>query len=243
MKDIKTATILLLPYLTVCSALYHLAYWSVFNMNGLEVVSISDLIRTSIVPFASNSTLLFYSVLPLLFISLREMKKTPILEEGWKNYIFFFVWWIVFLLFFYKKWWGLFPLFAAIAPTAYLLKYDVIAFKQFTYSQIFNVCFIVCLLPGFFFSAGKIEAEKVADNVSFKYLVSNFTGHTLKPLTIKYLGSTEDRLILSDLRNDNIIEIKKDLLDTIQFKSFSQKTDESGASPLPLIEADGSRTK
>ena len=42
MKDIKNIPFLLIPYLTICGALYHISYWETFGMNGVSILSHSN---------------------------------------------------------------------------------------------------------------------------------------------------------------------------------------------------------
>jgi len=72
---------LLLTYITLCGALWHLGYWSTFDFNYLEYASISDLFKSSIYPLIKNSWFIIivcvFSLSATLFMNLTITKAKP----------------------------------------------------------------------------------------------------------------------------------------------------------------------
>lgn len=63
MRISKSVSILLIPYFTVCSGLYHVAFWDTFNLNGLAYIGISDLIKSFIYPFLTFGLTIFIGII------------------------------------------------------------------------------------------------------------------------------------------------------------------------------------
>ena len=231
MKDISKLFLLIIPYLTLCSGIYHISYWSVFDINGLEIISLSNLIKTSIYPFLSNSTLFFTSALPVIVTSNTNITSKAKSNENndselpnWLLKIFYIVWILVATLFFHYRWWGFFPILIAIGFLLFILPRSAYQIRGFTSTQNFNFWFIICIIPAYFFTAGKIQADNIFNNSIFRCIVSNqATWFAENPTKCKYLGESDDRLILSDLYNRNIVYVKKETFPTLQYKGYKFK--------------------
>jgi len=73
MKDPKIISLVLIPYLTICSVLYHIAFWDTFNLNGLLYISISDILKSAAQPIGLVFISSVLSVLFLYFIGLGKL--------------------------------------------------------------------------------------------------------------------------------------------------------------------------
>ena len=231
MTDPKNITIFAIPYLTLCAVLFHIAYWGTFNLNGLSYISVSDIIKSSVYPFLSTSTFVLIGI----FIGnyLASDKDDINLDEPSDNgilkvlfIIVAFVLWVFFLHLLDKlnsEWkWTIWPILAAL-PLNFIL-YRSKLLNLLNTSNRYRNAFISLLiyLPFIFFATGKIESEKIQNNIEYKYLTRSkniVTNNAITLDTIKYLGTTEKNIIFTDLKNETIFLIKSDNIDTIILKT------------------------
>ena len=59
---------IIIPYLTACGALYHISYWNTFNINGLSLISVSDILKSTVQPVGWVLFILIYNAIMLNFI-------------------------------------------------------------------------------------------------------------------------------------------------------------------------------
>ena len=64
MKELTNFSLLLIPYLTICGALYHISYWQIFDLNGLAFINVIDIIKSSVYPILS---ILFLTICSNIF--------------------------------------------------------------------------------------------------------------------------------------------------------------------------------
>jgi hypothetical protein len=43
-----------IPYVIICTSLYHIVYWGIFGLNGLALISVSDIIKSAVVPILGS---------------------------------------------------------------------------------------------------------------------------------------------------------------------------------------------
>lgn len=73
----RNLIVYIVPYLLICSSIYQITYWNQFGFNGLEIVSLEDIIKTSILPIA-KTFLESFLISILLLISIRPIKRTNV---------------------------------------------------------------------------------------------------------------------------------------------------------------------
>lgn len=61
MKDIniKLLLVIVIPYLTICAGLWHIGYWSTFDINILQHLDTADIIKSFIYPFVYSVLMYF----------------------------------------------------------------------------------------------------------------------------------------------------------------------------------------
>ena len=80
-EKVKSLIFIGIPYLMFCSAIYQITFWGDFNLNGLEIVSLEDVIKTSIFPFAKTFYESFLFVVILSFVFSFNKKKKESKDE------------------------------------------------------------------------------------------------------------------------------------------------------------------
>ena len=232
MTDYKNITIYLIPYLTLCAVLFHIAYWDTFNLNGLSYISVSDIIKSSIYP------LLSISIFPLLaifisgylssdkeeFIVNAPQEKTTILKIVLIGVIFI-IWFILlalldFLTLEYK--WLVWPILAGLPLNGVLYYSQSIHYSQTNNRYKSAFINLLIYLPFVFYASGKIESGKIQNNIEYKYSIRIHTdtaNNAITVDTIKFLGTTEKNIIFTDLKNESIFLIKSDIIDTLILKT------------------------
>lgn len=84
----------LVPYLMVCSCIYQVTFWNEFDLNGLEIVTIQDIIKSSVLPFTRTFAESFFILLLLSLVvfgnidfSSLELKESEIVKKDNKGLI------------------------------------------------------------------------------------------------------------------------------------------------------------
>lgn len=215
---LKNLTFLVLPYLGVCAILYHLAYWSTFNINALSYLSLSNILVSSIYPIVTSVA---SSFLGIIASYLFPQKKTS--REGEQNTIFdkirdsksaiilLIALWLFLIIYIHRNGhverWFMWTYLVAIVPYFYIEQNTLIPYIKDDRTRLFFTWMLI-LLPIFSYSTGKYNSEKIFRNISFRYTLKN-------EQKLKYLGHTEGHVVLSTLNNDCIILLRSDAQDSI----------------------------
>ena len=80
---------------------------------------------------------------------------------------------------------------------------------------------LIIYIPIFSFAAGKYESELVYKNIKYKYLIKEILlpkSDSLKNDTIKLIGSSEQYLFMTDLKNSTILLIRSDKIDSLKLQ-------------------------
>ena len=232
MTDPKNITIFAIPYLTLCAVLFHIAYWDTFNLNGLSYISVSDIIKSAVYPILSTSIFTFIGLFIGSYLASDKddiAPNEPYEKTGWVKALFIvitFISWMFCLHLLdylpseYK--WLTWPILAGLPLNAILYYSKLLNFFQTTNRYRDAFINLLTYLPFIFFASGKIESEKIQNNIEYKYStrISPATNNNaIKVDTIKYLGMTEKNIIFTDLKNESIFLIKSDNIDTLILKT------------------------
>ena len=131
MKDNKNIPLFLIPYLTLCGALYHLTYWDTFNLNGLEFISLSDIIKSSVFPVFTILFAVVYNltIQNLILPSNADQKPNATPKKGVSNMTLLVVYFVMVsaltIIIYLTKYklpdkWMWFGLLNALLPSIYL---------------------------------------------------------------------------------------------------------------------------
>jgi hypothetical protein len=210
MEKIKQLSILFIPYATICTGLYHIVYWSNFDLNGLEIISISNLIKSAILPLVIAANPLLGTVIGLLLFKefliradvKEEERENEIKKMGIGSYIFsFFIFFAIVLLLFYYKKYQIIPFFISIVSAIFFEKYFLLFKKQFRVSLLMILFFI----PSNIVYTAYKNATLIKDNIEFQYIIKD-------EIKYKYLGINDKYLICCDINNQKIEFFNLDLL-------------------------------
>lgn len=199
MKDIKEFSFLLIPYLVICSGIYHIAYWDTFDINGLAYIGFSDLIKSFVYPFLTFGTLFFVSIVSTEvmfriddwfpskssntttsqggFMPSGGGRNTPIGKtlNSKPGLFILVVLWAVVVVLLYKHGqtirWLIWGTVISLVPYLFL---DRVGFLNSIFSNNSIRQFVIRILiyiPAFSFAAGKYESELIYRNIKYKYII------------------------------------------------------------------------
>lgn len=234
MKNIKTIILLGIPYFTVCSGLYHIAYWDTFNINGLAYISLPDLIKSFVYP-----CIYFLFIAVLSFIigeGIFHVNKVFPHGEGRNTAIgkkvnsivgrsLSLILWLSLVITMYTYGnvyrWYYWSLIVGIVP---MLVLDNLGFwlTEFTDNRIrIHAIRILVFLPIISFASGKYQSELIYKNIKYQYVTNdsiypNYDSSKID--TLKYLGNTDKYFILANLKNSAIIFIRNDKLEIMSLR-------------------------
>lgn len=220
---------IVIPYLLICCSLYHLTYWSVFDINGLSLISVSNLVKSAVQPilisFIGTTIALFlvHKFFNKKLDSFTAEAPTPSGKEGWvllgkvigSLAIFSFVVWLLILWNPYGKWQII--LFMLGNLFYIFIKEDVIFSAEFKphFQKSFLLMFMI-YFPCFSIGAALEDADKIQDNKHYLYTVSKTFTNTLSPDTLKLLGTTDEYFIFLSLDNKKRVFIKSDTINLLK---------------------------
>lgn len=224
MKDIKNIPLLLIPYLTICGALYHISYWETFGLNGLSFISASDILKSAIYPIMKS----FYLILPLTigqFVANKNkilFEDDIIFDKSWQLKLFYMIWFATTIYIYYSDIeikWQILPFIASILPAIYLFESKIFNDIILTPSNRFSIIYLLIFILIFSFTSGKHHSENILNNHSFQYVKIKQSPTeqivNIKSDTLKFLGSSEQNLYLLNMNNSEILIIKNNNIDTL----------------------------
>ena len=231
MKDNKSLFIYLIPYLTVCGALYHVTFWDKFNINGLAFISISDILKSSIYPIFSILLSVVYNLIVqnLILPSSADNISKPIFKKGLSNKILLLFYFIansiMFLIFYLTKTFSdptnyiLYGGINAITISIFLVNNGFLS-RQFEAERVRRLIIdLIVFIPIVSYYTGKYRSEQIYQNLKYLYTVKTFSKSTTNPValydTLKFIGNTEKHFVFTDLKNSKILFIKSDKVDTL----------------------------
>lgn len=236
MEKLEKIPALIIAYLTCCSALYLMAYWDTFYINGLPFIAAGDLLKAAIYSFAGS--------IPALLLSDLLVKKALVdtklihqcsLAPDWKNKKSgIWIQTLLMLVWTAACYW----LYLVALDTAWIVWAFVLAFPLALYIE--DVCMpflqtdqqyirrtllkLAVYLPAFAYATGKKNGSRIYNNISYEYIVQPQAGKEKSSTdTLKIIGQTEKYLLLSTLNNKDIIQVSLDKMDTIVIKRKREK--------------------
>lgn len=236
MKNLKSVSILLIPYFALCSGLYHIAYWDTFNLNGLAYISFSDLIKSFIYPFLTFGLTILIGIIygelvfgiDKVFPSGGGRQTTTGKKLNSKIGISIgLAIWILLVIFSYRQMttytWFIFGFLIASVP-AVLLDRAGLFENTFSNETIrHHVIRLLIYIPAFSFAAGKYHSDLVRQNKKYKYsicqkVISN--SDSLAIDTLKLIGNTDQQYFFTDLKNSAVYILRSDKIDTLILRQY-----------------------
>lgn len=76
-NNLKLISTLILVYFTICGTLWHIGYWSTFDINILQYITVVDLIKSFIIPFLSSGAFLLLGYLFMSYATITDNLNNP----------------------------------------------------------------------------------------------------------------------------------------------------------------------
>lgn len=232
-------------YITFSCSLYHIIYWSVFGLNGLSLVSIDDIIKTSI----NSIFYVFLSVIIGLLIPFiiykpknESLNRKELIFRTFEMIIFFSA--AIFILNYFGNRDNI--QLSLIFATYIIIEWinvDVIFDKEFKITINKKIIiYMILYFPLSTIGTAIVDSTNIYSNKEYMYsliITKNIQHKTCnksdirkdllsgekkyflngsKIDTIKYLGRNNDSFIFTDLKNMKIFFIKNDTIELIKKK-------------------------
>jgi hypothetical protein len=234
---------ILLSYFFVCGGLYLIGFWTTFNIDITNFVSITDVPKSFILPFVlSQGFFLMQLLTNVVSTSLHkddtqeQQKKVKTKKQLILSSLFsldtLFSMTVPFIVYFsyqYKTnafYWALSSL-----TIAFFLMYKFTSLKiikeKIPYLTLrIYIGYIICFLPIICFSTGKVLSVNIYNNKDIMYINhisdSSQSGNTSMNFSkrdsssLKLLGFLGDKLIISSINNKKIIFVNQSSFKTVE---------------------------
>lgn len=231
MKENTNISLLFLTYITISGALYHLTFWQTFDLNGLSLINITDIVKSAFFPvfplLISIASYIFFNNIPLQKIrEVEGVNNEELLNKGISNFSIIITFIILQLLIAIA-----FTYFDIYNPDKYcfycLVVYLVIIIYLIN-NNVFNSYFIsenkrrftICItvaIPLVSYYSGKYDSAEIYQNLKYKYTLNvGQTPNLVQSIdTLKFLGVTDKNYIYTDLKNSKIILLKSDNINSL----------------------------
>jgi hypothetical protein len=245
LDKLPLATILL-SYFFVCGGLYLIGFWTTFNIDITNFVSITDIPKSFVLPFVlSQGVFLLQTLTNALSSSFHkdeevsEISKAKKTKSKLQRILYAIFHWdtlfslaVAFIIYFsyrYKTnpiYWSLSSLTVAFYLVYKFTSLKYVKTKIPYFALRLYVAYIICLLPIFCFSTGKILSVNIYNNKDIMYINtisdSSQSGNTSMNFSkrdsssLKLLGFLGDKLIISSINNKKIIFVNQSSFKTVE---------------------------
>jgi hypothetical protein len=228
--------------LTFSAGLYQLTYWSKFDINGLEFISISEILKSSIYPIALTFVFVIMGIIlgELIFRFDNELKsgegrKTKVgeaLNSRLGLSILILIWILLLIYLYYNEnvyRWIIWAFIFSSVPTVLL---DRLGLWQDRFDNNTIRLWAIRLLiyiPVFSFCAGKISSETIYENIRFEYVLGKDLKNFIEKFpvsetdTLKYLGMSDNYLHFITKDNTEKYFVERDELTYIKLLNYKIK--------------------
>ena len=235
--DFAIVSSMSIVYFTACGSLWHIGYWSTFDINILQYISVSDIIKSFIFPFLSSALIILFFYLLFNYVTIADNigkpgkyfsglgKETKVGKYLYKNRIIFLTIYIIFISFLFlmgnNMKWVLLPFLISI-PIGLYLSYQKFFIEVIPHPDLRNFIFIfLVLLPLLSFGLAKQKSLTIQNNIEYKIVIaigSNSQTNFKIFIGYKYLGSAGNKVFISRLDNSGIILLNDDSIDFIEYQ-------------------------
>lgn len=215
-------------YLIVCGGLYHLSFWDTFDINGLTLISSTDILKDSLYQLLDFNYILYFGYFIVVFFGLvffsADKNWSFIKLSAFLGFISPFA--FLYCILKYEKIFiaipkpimlGVFFIFLSGFSFTYLTNYIKIDIKSVNY----YIKFPLFILPLLAFLAGKDSSQKIFNNQEYLYTTSEYSDSIID--TLKLIAKTNSYHIFTDLKNSQLKIINNNSIDTIILKHYSKK--------------------
>jgi NADH:ubiquinone oxidoreductase subunit 5 (subunit L)/multisubunit Na+/H+ antiporter MnhA subunit len=226
-------TTFILVYLFFCGSLYLVGFWTTFEIDVTNFITITEIPKSFVIPFLLANGIVFFQIV-LNLISSPSSNEESQKKDGHKKRPFIFevlsnvnvllsilTLAIIGFYNFYKTeilFWTLSSILFAILIS--IRVYKIEKFKQLVPTSNFRKCLIniFVVVPVISFSTGKINSLNIYHNkkINLVEFIKDNEVRDQKKDTFKLLGFVGDKIIISDLKNKKIQIINQSSFDEIQ---------------------------
>ena len=236
-------TTIIIAYFFICGLLYIIGFWSTFDIDITNFVSLTDIPKSFVLPFVLSQGIFLFHVLAyfILFPSIKDGEEKP--KVMYKRTLLkriliilvhpdtLFAYLVSFIFITIKNYKSepLFWYFSSLLIGTYLIyrftKSTFIKNKIPYFITRLFVGYFICLLPIFSFSTGKILSLNTFKNQKIVYVNNLIDNNVCETNTIKIkkdenkyklLGFLGDKLIISTLDNKKIIIINQSTFKSVE---------------------------
>ena len=207
-----------------------MTYWDTFNLNGLAFISLADIIKSSFYPVFTILFTVVYNltIQNLILPSNEDPKSTTQIRKGVTNVTLLIIYltsvFLVAIIIYLTKykapdnlmWFGLLN---ALFPSIFLINNDFLK-GQFTSERTRRFAIdLIVFIPVVAFYTGKYKSQLIYQNLQYKYSINAHIDKTIirstSSDTLKFIGNTEKHFVFTDLKNEKVLFIKSDNIDTL----------------------------
>lgn len=238
-KHIPLTTIIV-SYFFICGGLYLIGFWGTFNIDISNLVSLADIPKSFILPFAITQGFYFMYMLLSAFTTRflddlddPEPKAKRTHKSKWKRLFYHFatlntvfvIALFIILLNFGKyrtntEYWIILTTVIALFMMYKVVTSPFVKEKIPFYNIRIYTAHILCFLPITCFGLGKVASINIYNNHNIKIIQTIKTETPIiksDTISLKLLGFIGDKLIISSFDNKKIIFINQSSYDKVEF--------------------------
>lgn len=231
-------------YFVTIGVLYLWGYWSTFNVNILEYLSLADVLKATAYPIASALILLVIggAVGELLLVpTVRNIFGTP----KPKSDEFLTISFLLYLpgtaalaVFGPVEKWAVLPLLLAMPIQIGAVRRGFLNKLIPHESTRYILTMILAMLPPYAYGHGRLDANKIQTGSAFTYVLSDipgtgFTSGSTPPERLRFLGHAGDSFFLLDPVKDTLTIMRLDSGRAFVLKQFEQPHPKPKVTPNP----------
>lgn len=220
-----------ISYFGTCAGLWHIGFWSSYDINYLQYIGLTDIIKNFISPFVTSLGTVFLVIFLNSFIGRRAYGKGRntdlgvVLNKGIPVFlIIYIICSVLFVIAVGNKAWPFLPYFIAIPISLYIDRTAFLSKLINEPSVRFYVVFFLILLPLFSFCYAKDQSIRIRDNISYKRIIDlQFSNNQTSTQIIgqKLIGTSSDKIFLSNMDNSEITILNMEDVRFIKYKSIN----------------------
>jgi hypothetical protein len=224
-------------YSVAVGILYLWGYWSSFDINILEYISLTDIVKVTILPILSSFSIFVVGAVTGELMSASKLPdgggvNTPTGQFSTRHKEGILAVYILCICLVYvfdspHKWLVL-PVLISVPISIGLRKYGFLRDLIPGDSANRTIVFLLCTLPFYAYGHGLMKARTIIDGIAYKYLEleasklpATISDQGLKDTKLKFLGFLNNFVFLMPVGGKTIIVAKFDSIEPIALKSYS----------------------
>ena len=231
----------LILYFGLCGGLWHLGFWSTFDINFLQYINLTDIIKSFVFPFITATGYVLIGFIATTLANYHDRLDNPeslvfgmgsntpfgkFLNKNVEIIVFLYIFGItVFAITGGQIKYLLIPFLIASPLSIYLTNRNYL-FKSILSPDLRSAAItFVIILPLMSFCFAKMQSLDIYENKSFKKIVeigTNDSENIDNILGLKYLGSTSSQAFLTDSANNQITILNMSITSYIKYQKVTK---------------------